>query len=1039
MRDRRFLLVVFVSLISFFCVNPSVNADPYETPTVSGPGYNVPSDLAENGELVFAAMSQGRTAIDLSKVYSNGEVSLIRSFSGPTTINRLDALDVAPDQSIYLIGYLNEGCLEMICLPSGGSFLLKLDQNGDTEWGVPLGGSANLTVTDSSRPVVSYGTTDGIRVQTYSTSGQVLNEFSVLSNSAYYGTVKGIDLDIDENIFLATYTSSKLRVTKFSPTGVPYWGKSNDKSSLGDTEGGVEFNKTHGKLLIVGHESSINAYIWEISSDGSTSQRTTFSKSVSTSYSRIALTPGGDYYVAVTDSYNISLRLFNGLSHVSSITGVTYQKSGRDSGLSNLKVDSTGEISFDIYNFDNGYRRVNLPSPYAPLVSDLTLESQSRGSVSIQGSVSGGMYGCYESCGDARIELNYSLNADMSNATKILLRSSSSSSPESFSYVLENLSLSTTYYFQVVADRFGARGVSAISPFQVLPDLSSTPLNLSAVASVDRIELSWDTPVDDGGSAIIDYVIKISTDNANWSLVSDGESVAEGATVGSLNPNSSYYFRVAAVTSAGIGQFASGSVIQTALPDVPGAPSLLCSITGLQASLSWTPSQAGGRFETGFLIQKKLGSGTWSDLTSKTSDVFSYSETTNASQSGNISYRVRSVNDGGNSDWSSACTILAPSIPSAPNSVTGPSLSALNMTMSWSAPSNGGMQIDSYEIEKRIGILGSWYQVYNAEPILGTTQIFSETQSTSSSGEIHYYRLRAVNAVGNSPWSNIVSVQIPSVPSSPMSIVASGGSNDITISWNEPQNISSAGPLTYLFQVTNNGLTWVDFEPSSFPTSRSAKFDSAIGGVSYRFRVKAVNAFGESSWSTSSNLSQLAASYTLTYIYDDATSGNTISSATYTEGESGVLLPTPTRKGYTFVGWFSSPTFTGRALVSPYAPTDSHSMYAKWSRNAVKAIASTKPTISGTAKVSKTLTAKKGTWTGYPTLKIAYQWYSCSNKVSSPKSSVPKACKKITGATKSTINLKKAQKGKYLALLVTGKSNGTSSTSWLTKSTKKVK
>ena len=570
------------------------------------------------------------------------------------------------------------------------------------------------------------------------------------------------------------------------------------------------------------------------------------------------------------------------------------------------------------------------------------------------------------------------------------------------------------------------------------PNFASAPVSWNATSGAEQIELSWGIPSSDGGSDITDYSIEMSTDNSNWSLMSDGISPARDTLITSLTPNTNYYFRIAAITSAGSGLFAYTSEVRTSMPEVPGAPSLSCSISGLQVSLSWSPSQSGGRFETGFLVQRKLGSGAWSDLTSKTSSVRTHSETTNSSQSGEVSYRLRSSNDGGSSDWSSICTVTAPSVPSAPSSITNPSLSGLNMSLSWSAPANGGMPIEVYEIEKRIGLSGAWSQVYNSGPIGAGTQTYSETKSTSSAGETHFYRIRAINDVGISDWSSPLSMILPSIPASPASLVAVGGSSDITISWSEPQNIGTSGPLTYLYQITNNGLTWSDFTPSRNPSARSAVFDSAIGGSSYRFRVKAVNAFGESSWSTSSNLSQLAASYTLTYIYDDATSGNTISSATYTEGEVGVPLPTPTRTGYTFAGWYSSSTFTGRAIVSPYAPSDSHSLFAKWTRNPVKASVSAKPTIAGTTKVSKTLTANKGVWTGYPAPTISYQWYSCSASISTPKSAVPTSCKKISGATKTSFKIVSAQKGKYIAVLVTGSSAGTTKTLWLSKSTNKI-
>ena len=166
--------------------------------------------------------------------------------------------------------------------------------------------------------------------------------------------------------------------------------------------------------------------------------------------------------------------------------------------------------------------------------------------------------------------------------------------------------------------------------------------------------------------------------------------------------------------------------------------------------------------------------------------------------------------------------------------------------------------------------------------------------------------------------------------------------------------------------------------------------------------------------------------------------GSSVSASSFTSGGSVTTPATPTRSGYTFAGW--SLTDGGAKLNFPYTPGTAadFTLFAKWTRNPVKASASTKPTVSGTAKVNRTLSAKKGTWSGYPAPKISYQWYSCSKKVASARSTIPSTCKKITGATKSTLKLKKSQKGRFIAVRVTGKSSGTSSTNWLTKTTKKV-
>ena len=104
----------------------------------------------------------------------------------------------------------------------------------------------------------------------------------------------------------------------------------------------------------------------------------------------------------------------------------------------------------------------------------------------------------------------------------------------------------------------------------------------------------------------------------------------------------------------------------------------------------------------------------------------------------------------------------------------------------------------------------------------------------------------------------------------------------------------------------------------------------------------------------------------------------------------------------------------------------------------VKAGATTKPTLTGTAKVGKELTTNKGRWTGIPTPKYTYQWYSCTQRVTNATQTVPSKCKAIIGQTKTTFKPTSAHKNKYITVRVTGKSGLTPSTAWLAPSTVKV-
>ena len=105
----------------------------------------------------------------------------------------------------------------------------------------------------------------------------------------------------------------------------------------------------------------------------------------------------------------------------------------------------------------------------------------------------------------------------------------------------------------------------------------------------------------------------------------------------------------------------------------------------------------------------------------------------------------------------------------------------------------------------------------------------------------------------------------------------------------------------------------------------------------------------------------------------------------------------------------------------------------------VQAANTVRPSISGTARVGQTLTVNKGTWTGTPTPKFTRKWYACTAKVARPTQTIPGTCQLIVGATKATFKLTATQKGKYIAVRVTATSAGTLGTSWLSKTSAKVR
>jgi hypothetical protein len=81
-------------------------------------------------------------------------------------------------------------------------------------------------------------------------------------------------------------------------------------------------------------------------------------------------------------------------------------------------------------------------------------------------------------------------------------------------------------------------------------------------------------------------------------------------------------------------------------------------------------------------------------------------------------------------------------------------------------------------------------------------------------------------------------------------------------------------------------------------------------------------------------------------------------------------------------------------------------------------IASRPSTISGTAKVGRTLTSKVGTWVGSSGITYKYQWMRCTTAYKASTSKGAK-CVAISKATKSTYKLATADVSRYVRVVVT--------------------
>jgi len=119
------------------------------------------------------------------------------------------------------------------------------------------------------------------------------------------------------------------------------------------------------------------------------------------------------------------------------------------------------------------------------------------------------------------------------------------------------LTNNTSYTFTVTATNAVGTGSASGPSNSVLVAMQApgAPTALTDTVGNGQVGLSWLAPVDNGGSAITDYVVeyKLSTEPTVWTVFPDGVSAAASATVTGLTNNLSYDFRVKAVNALGTG------------------------------------------------------------------------------------------------------------------------------------------------------------------------------------------------------------------------------------------------------------------------------------------------------------------------------------------------------------------------------------------------------------------------------------------------------------------------------------------------------
>jgi uncharacterized repeat protein (TIGR02543 family) len=235
------------------------------------------------------------------------------------------------------------------------------------------------------------------------------------------------------------------------------------------------------------------------------------------------------------------------------------------------------------------------------------------------------------------------------------------------------------------------------------------------------------------------------------------------------------------------------------------------------------------------------------------------------------------------------------SVPDAPTSITansnnGPAPSSVTYT----APGNGGNAITSYttiwQTSNTWSTAGGWS---SGNPALGSF----------ASNTVYYFNVIATNGVGDSPYGTAASWFYRTI-----TFNANGGSS--TPSTLYPNN---GGALNLPAAISRTGYTFAGWNTNSLGT-----------GTNYS---------AGSSYTASGDVTLYAKWTPNTYTLSLDANGGTVTPTSQSETYNSAIgtIPTPTRTGYTFNGWFTAAS--GGTLVTSatiYTTVGDSTIYAQW-------------------------------------------------------------------------------------------------------------
>jgi len=409
---------------------------------------------------------------------------------------------------------------------------------------------------------------------------------------------------------------------------------------------------------------------------------------------------------------------------------------------------------------------------------------------------------------------------------------------QNLAYSVINLTPLTDYQFRISTVNQAGNSVPSSVATATTFGVPDVPTGLTATALPgSQIQLDWVAPTNTNGAPVTEYKIERSTDGGvTWGplVVNTGNLNITYSDTG-LTTTQEYHYRVSAYNIYGVGN--PGTEASAIASDVPS------QVTGLTATptinytidLVWTTPNGNGYAVSGYTIERNIAGAGWVTIVPDTTSVATTYADINLSASTVYEYRVSAINVVGTGLASSIVASNAGDVPGSPV-LTLTALPNSTIQLDWTVPSDNGFAITTYAVEKSTD--GT-----NWSPLTSiNANTYQDTGLTN--GSTYYYKVTAVNQVGNSVFSSAVSIIAGDTPGALGALTAITQSDtSVQLTWT-PATANGYAVTGYKVEQSLDGVAFTDVTLNTQSTAVSYTVTGLTDSTDYYFKVTGINALG---------------------------------------------------------------------------------------------------------------------------------------------------------------------------------------------------